>query len=323
MTDLSTPGEINAAVDNVSTAHAIEKAGGHSGYIVDGTDISEFYSDLSSADIDGFAYQGSTGLDVTVAGGEAFCAGWFCRDRMTTVTLDANTTTTVYAGFDLLAVLDLAGGESPADNENVIIGPASAFPAESPRLALYEFTTDGSSVTASEDLRALGDPNMSGDPLSDEQVTYLEDFYVPISGGTFTGETTVDADLLVFGNQLYSSGEIRARDGLSVENGSDADVSGNAYIHGNLVHFGTRAQFDGDVDIGGNFTVDGTATLGSTTADSLDVSGGATVDDDLYVDGPIDNSEGRAVVANESMKIYVQDTEPSGWLENDIWIKPE
>lgn len=154
MTDLTTPGEVDAAIDSATVAHAIGKAGGHDGYVVDGVDLAGGFSVMDTTNINGFEHVSDSGLDITFDGGEAFIWGWLARDTQTTVTLPASSTVTISAGFDISATL--SAGESPADSENIIIGQDSAFADADPRVPIYEVTTNSSSVTDATSVRPLG-----------------------------------------------------------------------------------------------------------------------------------------------------------------------
>jgi len=92
--------------------------------------------------------------------GEAFIAGAYVASDDNaasehTVSLPASSTTTIYLGWDL----------STADS--LIIGEASDFGTHDPKLELWEFTTDGSSITADTDLRATSPQGESGDIIAD------------------------------------------------------------------------------------------------------------------------------------------------------------
>lgn len=166
MTDITTPGEINCAVDNKSTAHAISKAGGHNGYVVDGVDIAQFYPEVNTANLNGFAHASSTGLDVILDGGEAFVAGWLCRDRQTTVSLPASSTTTVSVGVNPESTL--ATGEAPTDNDNIILDVAGEFTNGAPKLDLYEVETTATSISTVTDNRPLSRGEADGPWLSED-----------------------------------------------------------------------------------------------------------------------------------------------------------
>lgn len=161
MTDLTTPGEVDAEIDNISMAHAIGKAGGHDGYVVNGVDLAGNFSALDNAGINSFEHSSDTGLEFTVDGGEAFVWGWLARDVPTTVQLPASSTVTVAVGFNLGAIL--SAGQSPADSQNILVG-VNNDPADSvdfadgrdPYLPLYEVSTDSVGVTSVTDVRQIG-----------------------------------------------------------------------------------------------------------------------------------------------------------------------
>lgn len=155
MTDLVTPGEVGAEVDNTSAGHAWDKAG-TGGWIVDGSELAGLYSAIDDNALNGFAYEGSSGLSVSIGPGEAYVAGWLVRDRVTEIDLPADSETTIYAGYDASAILQ--EGEAPADRENVIVGPGSAFDSTDPRLAIHTIRTDASSTTGSDDHRHFQKP---------------------------------------------------------------------------------------------------------------------------------------------------------------------
>lgn len=160
MSDLVTPGEVDAAIDNRSAGAAWAKAG--EPWIVDGIDIADTFTSLDDTGINSFRHSTSTGLTVTISGGEAYVAGWLARDRTTDVDLPASSTSVVYVGYDAGAIL--ADTETPPENDNVIVGLEGAFAADDPRTPIWEFTTDADSVTASTDLRQLQKP-ITFDPI--------------------------------------------------------------------------------------------------------------------------------------------------------------
>lgn len=358
MTDLSTPAEVNGEVSNVSTAHALEKAGGHTGYVVDGVDIASFYSSLSTTDINGFVHQSSTGLDVTFAGGEAYCAGWFCRDRTTTITLPASSTTTIYAGFDLDDVLDLSLGESSATNENVIIGPASAFSAEFPRLPLYEFTTDGSSVTGVTDLRELGRPQIGAEAISELAIDTSKDWggHDITNAGTISA-STVDAatiagvsvnnlsDLEGANLSVDSTGVLNAADtgadaiselaidvdkdwgGYKITNAGRMEPYDLSFSHANTIYIGalnSGMQFN---TAGNWYFRDGGATRVEIQNDgytlfnnAIEVANNSYFNSNLWVGGVLSLGGTNNVTSDDTTEIFVQSTEPSSPSTGDLWI---
>lgn len=157
MSDLVTPGEVDAEIDSTSTGHAMGKAGTGS-WIVDGADIAGAYSSLDETVLNAFAYNAtdSSGLDAVIDPGEAYVGGWLCRDVQTTVTLPASDTVDVYVGYDASAIL--SSGTAPADNENIIVGLDGDFAAEDPRTHIWTFATDSTSIIDNLDERQLQKP---------------------------------------------------------------------------------------------------------------------------------------------------------------------
>ena len=146
---------INRPASAFKTAGAIALAGGSAdGWVSESgkpTDISVEDADITESSLSAFAESsGSTSLDVTISGGEAFVYGsWLAIDTQTTVTLAASTSgQTVYVGWN-------KGG-----SDDVIIGLDAAFSDASgdtdEKLPLFTYDTDGSGVTAVSDERQLG-----------------------------------------------------------------------------------------------------------------------------------------------------------------------
>lgn len=221
MTDLTTPAEAEAAADNTSMGHALEKAG-PGAWIVDGVDLAGIYSALDETQLNAFAHSATSGLDVTIDAGEAYVGGWLCRDRATTVTLPASATTTIYVGYDASAIIDRSVGESASSNENIIIGPAGDFASEDPRTPIYEFTTDSTTVTATTDLRKLAQP-IEYDAADD--ITTVNGRLDVVTPGNID-----DGERLVFFNG-WRSFSIRRRgaNASSANMSLDMEVDGNSF----------------------------------------------------------------------------------------------
>lgn len=195
MADLVTPGEDGAGADARSAGHAWSKAG-HD-WIVDGVDIADAYASIDETTLDAFRHSTTNGLTVTIAAGEAYIAGWLVRDRTTDVTLPESSSTTIYVGYDAGAILPT--DTAPSANENVIVGPASAFDPGDPRTPIYTFDTDTTTVTGSTDHRQLRKP-IQYDPINDN-VDVDADFTV--RGSPVASESYVD-------NNRYTDIEARA-----------------------------------------------------------------------------------------------------------------
>lgn len=196
MTDLSTPGEVGAAADNLTAAYAFRDAG-PAEWIVDTGGLSAVIASVDETGVNSFEYDAtaSSGLTAVFDGGEAFISGWLVRDTQSSVSLPADSTTRVYAGYDINAVL--ASGEAPSDSSNVIVGPSGDFSAEDPRAAIYRITTDASSITDVEDLRTLGKPYDYND-VSDRLImtAAVAEFRsdVEVDNGSFTTPLSIVRD---------------------------------------------------------------------------------------------------------------------------------
>lgn len=153
MTDLTTPGEIGAAADNRTAGWAWAETNIHP-WIHPSSFLSGDYSSIDTTGVNAFQYSAtdSTGLTAVFDGGEGFIYGWLVRDTQSSVDLPANASReTVYVGYNPGA--SLASGEAPADSANVIVGTSSAFASTDPRIEIYDFDTDGSSITNVYDRR--------------------------------------------------------------------------------------------------------------------------------------------------------------------------
>lgn len=108
--------------------------------------VEDSEGDLPSGDLGTFDNTGTSGLDATIGAGEAVVdGGYLATDESFTVSLDPSTANqTVYIGWR----------DSAADT--IIVGLDSAFSANDHRIAAWEFDTDGSVVTATRDVRDLG-----------------------------------------------------------------------------------------------------------------------------------------------------------------------
>lgn len=193
MSDITLPAEIDAAIDNKATGQAIAKAGGHSGYVVRGADIAGLYSSLDGSNVNSFAHLSSSGLDMTLDGGEAFVYGWLCRDRETTVSLPASSEVTVCVGYDPEALLGT--DTAPPDNDNIVIAPEADFTAEQPYLPLYDVTTTSSSISSVDSVRPMGPSEARSDSFaSASDHDALRDEFDDLIGGngTINGDLVID-----------------------------------------------------------------------------------------------------------------------------------
>jgi hypothetical protein len=140
---------------------------GHSDWVVPSDqDINATRDDaLASGPLGGFVRNdGNDGnRNVNFATGEAFVGGAYIASDDDTVSehsvlVPSSSTTTIYLGWDL----------STADT--LIIGPASDFGANDPKVELWEFTTDSSSITSDTDLRTTSASAGGGNVILDTGV---------------------------------------------------------------------------------------------------------------------------------------------------------
>jgi len=170
--------------------------------------------------LNAFNYTGATGLTVTIDTGEGFVGGaWVAQDVTDNVTLAASTANQkVYLGWD------------SSETNDVEIGLSSAFASDDPKIEIWEFDTDASSVTSNTDLRQLSRP-------------------IPTHASQHesTGTDTLDAGDL--GGSSGNSGDILTSDGTdagwSAESSIDAgDLGGSSGSNNEiLVTNGTNANW--------------------------------------------------------------------------------
>jgi len=153
MVDRAQPG----AIDSIIRGDELRQVFGRfsEGFVVPGSDptpAAQRRGDIDETALDAFSLTTSaTALDVTVAPGEAFVGGWFCRDRPTTLTLPPNTTVDIVVGFNDQAIFD-----PNTDADEVIVSTAQTTDDALPTTVAHRVTTDGSGVTASERIARVG-----------------------------------------------------------------------------------------------------------------------------------------------------------------------
>lgn len=280
MTDRTVPAEIDAAIDNRSVAHALSKAGGHNGYVVQGADISRFYSALDDSAINSFANLGTNGLDLTIDAGEAFVGGWLCRDRSTTISLPASSTSIVVVGIDLDA--QLGSTESSNDNDNVFVDIEANVSEANPYVQLYEVTTTSSSISSVDDIRPSGPRGVTSDSFATvtEHESLKNDYdSFRSSGGSVGGTLDVsgsvlidgdigmgnDASVISYNDQNDESGpHWSGVDGIDLK--GDGSVSEVVLNVGHINSLGGGAV-GGSLDVGGNLTAEGGELIVGTPSD--------------------------------------------------------
>lgn len=216
---------ISGGADNVPEATALSFLRGAGEYVANGvTLIAGDYSSLAAGPYGGFGHIGTSGLDVTIDTGEASVGGAIAaRDTTTTVTLNANSTQSVYVGWP------------PRNTHTVKIGLPGSFQTGTPMMKLWTFTTDGSSWTSKTDERPLGIENA----VSEMFVT---------KGGSGGDVARVGANETISGQwQFNAKTTVNAPVVLNTDSQKDgADV----YVQGSNAVDGSTVVVDGDGDDG-------------------------------------------------------------------------
>lgn len=309
MADLTLPGEIDAEIDNRTTAHSISKAGGHSGYVVQGADISPFYASLDESAVNSFAHVSDSGLDITIDAGEAYLYGWLCRDRQTTVTLPASSTVTVCVGYNVESIL--GDTESPPENDNIVIDIESNFGNGNPCLELYEVTTTSSAIDSITNVRPMGPSEVQSDFFAtDGQHNSLRNDHDSLksdydsfrsSGGSIGGAATIGGDLTVNGTDL-SMPNADGNEGLQLSSGAAFSMYEDwATVYSYSTEGGAGFRFRNPDESGNKFTVD-------------NVSGDGWFEGALQADGQDVPTSG------EPIHFEISTTEPSNY---DVWFEIE
>lgn len=206
---------------------------GHSeGFVVENTVIVSDVDSvgLTAGPLEGFDKTGESNLDVEIGTGEGVIEGTVVgKDTRTTVSLPANSTSTVVLAYD------------PGTESNVIIDTDSNVTASAgdiPRNDLFSFTTDGDSITAQEDLRVIGervdvrndryestdgtgtvavDNSERLDNVDSTSYARLDQNEIVTGTWTFNNNVTVDADLDVTGTTTSDIIEVdEGGDGLRI-----------------------------------------------------------------------------------------------------------
>jgi len=151
------------AIDSIIRGDELRQIFGRfsDGFIVPGsepTPAAQRRGDIDATVLNAFALTTASGssLDVTVAPGEGFVGGWFCRDRPTTVTLPANATVDSVVGVNDRAIFDPNTDADRDDADEVIVDRAQNVDDTLPTTIAHRVTTDGSGVTSNERIANVG-----------------------------------------------------------------------------------------------------------------------------------------------------------------------
>lgn len=362
MADLTTPAETDAAILSTATGHAVDKAGTGS-WIVDGVDIAGVYSSVDETVLNAFNYNttDSSGLDAVIDPGEAYVAGWLCRDTQTTVTLPASETVDVYVGYDESAVL--SSGTAPADNENIIVGLDGDFAASDPRTHIWTFSTDSTSIIDSLDRRKLQKPieftptgglTATDDLTVDGSTTFNSavdieaqnshiDLIETDEGTTWRVEGQTGNFYVREVGGVGTSLRIDPSDGGRVEhpnggafggdvalNGANLDITGRIDVRDTSTQIrvhetDTGAQWNTAVS-SGNFNLvesGGSGLLQLFAGGNVEVPNGDLTANNVVAGNVLDSGRGTAVVSGSERYIWVSGDAPSDSQGNDgdIWIE--
>lgn len=158
MTDRAQPGAIKSLARNDELAQIFGQIS--DGYVVPGDDPTPAAQRRTSIDetvLDAFALSSSTSsLDVTLAPGEAFVSGWFCRDVATSLTLPSNSTVDIVVGWNPDAVYDPDVDATRDAADETIVDLRQNVNELHPTVAAWRVETDASGVVAASRVAPIG-----------------------------------------------------------------------------------------------------------------------------------------------------------------------
>ena len=260
-------GEVSTYID-----HAVKDLGT---YVADG--------DAGSTDVDG--------LDVEIENGTGSLNGDYVSWPTTTVTLQANATNYVFVT------------DSDGDGEGVVSVNQSAFPADC--IPLWEFVTDGDSITSSTDHR---DKLIGEKDTSDSDLVFSTDMVIDDSAFEF-------ARVVALSDALNVSPAV-AWKGLATLSDSipSIDDAGLLPAHG-IATLSDSIPLDdgGSASTAGSGSVEATVTV-TLNGQSADI----TVYEDTNTDGTADNSQ--TATLSDGTNTYTLD-QLNGGNGNDYWVQ--
>jgi hypothetical protein len=201
MTDRAQPGAIDSLIRGDELRQVFERFS--DGFIVPGSDptpAAKRRGDINETALDAFSLSTSaSSFDVTVAPGEGFVGGWFCRDVDSTLTLPANTTVDIVVGFNDQAIFDPNVDADRDDADEVIVALAQNTSGDPPTTVAHRVTTGGSGVTSSERIAGTGASIsvdvVTSDSLSADNVEAINSLTDP-SGETLTDTLSTEKHTL-------------------------------------------------------------------------------------------------------------------------------
>jgi hypothetical protein len=167
MTDRVQPGAIDSIIRNDELAQIFGQYS-EGGFIQSGaqpTPAAIRRPEIDETALNAFALASTSGFDITVDPGEGFVGGWCCRDVTTTVSVPANTTSTVVLAWSLDAAFDPTTNSNRDLADKVRVDIRQNVDPQYPSTDLFDVTADSSQIVGTTDLRRLG-PTIDADALS-------------------------------------------------------------------------------------------------------------------------------------------------------------
>jgi hypothetical protein len=182
MTDRAQPGAIDSIIRNGELAQIfaqfsegwIQKAASQP------TPASVRRPEIDETALNAFELISTSGFDITIDAGEGFVGGWCARDTTTTITVPANTTSTIVLAWSLDAIFDPNTDPNRDLADEVRIDTAANVDPQYPRTELFDVATDGNGITGTTDRRRTG-PTVIAD------VAEITDSLTDAAGVSHTG----------------------------------------------------------------------------------------------------------------------------------------
>jgi hypothetical protein len=112
--------------------------------------------EIDETALNAFSLASTSGFDITIDAGEGFVGGWCSRDVPTTITVPANTSSTIVLAWSLDAIFDPATNQNRDLADKVRVDLAVNVDSQYPSTELFDVTADGSGITGITDRRRLG-----------------------------------------------------------------------------------------------------------------------------------------------------------------------
>lgn len=259
---------------------------------------------VNAGPLNAFVKVSETGLDFEVDTGEAMIQGALvARDTRTTVSLPANDDGTIYLAWN------------PDVEHEIVIDYGTSGNVDLPRTALYDYETDGSSITSDTDVRELGEfistvnsryetPTGDGIAVDEAIEASTAGNAANLGGNSPSAFAQLAQDETVGGAWTYQN-VVNIHAGLRLHNES---------VHLQMFETDTDSQWNHEVS-SGNFNAYDADNDGHIQA----LSGG-----DFHApNGTLHSERGTAAVSGSERYIWVSDGSPSDSQgeDGDIWIE--